>query len=136
MSRGKYDETRSHGVLVAWETGEAVAYGLYKAQERGNLFIGPGTSVYEGMVVGSNPKPEDIVVNVCKRKHVTNMRASGSDEALRLTPPVQMILEQHLEYVSDDELIEITPKSIRLRKRILNSEQRAKQRSRQIEASS
>ena len=129
-------ETRSHGVLVAWETGEAVAYGLYKAQERGNLFIGPGTSVYEGMVVGSNPKPEDIVVNVCKRKHVTNMRASGSDEALRLTPPVQMSLEQHLEYVSDDELIEITPKSIRLRKRILNSEQRAKQRSRQIEASS
>ncbi len=123
-------ETRSHGVLVAWESGDAVAYGLYNAQERGNLFIGAGTPVYEGMVVGANPKNEDIVVNVCKKKHVTNMRASGSDDALRLVPPVQMSLEQHLEFVSDDELIEVTPKTIRLRKRILNSEMRAKQRSR------
>jgi GTP-binding protein len=123
-------ETRSHGVLTAWETGDAVAYGLYNAQERGNLFIGPGTPVYEGMVVGTNPKSEDIMVNVCKRKHVTNMRASGSDDALRLTPPVILSLEQCLEFVADDELIEITPKSIRLRKRVLNSELRAKQRAR------
>ncbi len=127
-------ETRSHGVLVAWETGDSVGYGLYNAQDRGSLFIGPGTPVYEGMVVGSNPKNEDIVVNVCKKKHVTNMRASGSDDALRLVPPVIMSLEQHLEFVSDDELIEITPKNIRLRKRILNSELRAKQRSRKNEA--
>jgi GTP-binding protein len=127
-------ETRSHGVLVAWETGEAVTYGLYNAQERGNLFIGAGTPVYEGMVVGSNPKNEDIVVNVCKKKHVTNMRASGSDDALRLVPPVVMSLEQHLEFVADDELIEITPKNIRLRKRILNSEQRAKLRSKKNDA--
>lgn len=123
-------ETRSHGVLTAWETGEAVAYGLYNAQERGSLFIGPGTPVYEGMIVGNNPKSDDIVVNVCKRKHVTNMRASGSDDALRLTPPVNLSLEQCLEFVADDELIEITPKSIRLRKRVLNSELRAKQRAR------
>lgn len=126
-------ETRSHGVLVAWETGEAVGYGLYNAQDRGSLFIGPGTPVYEGMIVGKNPKNEDIVVNVCKRKHVTNMRASGSDDALRLVTPVNMSLEQHLEFVSDDELIEITPKNIRLRKRILNSELRAKSRSRKNE---
>ncbi|MBP1757184.1 MAG: typA [Firmicutes bacterium] len=122
-------ETRSHGVLVAWESGDAVAYGLYNAQERGNLFIGAGTPVYEGMIVGANPKNEDIVVNVCKKKQVTNMRASGTDEALRLVPPVLMSLEQKLEFVSDDELIEVTPKNIRLRKRILNSEMRAKQRS-------
>lgn len=123
-------ETRGHGVLVAFETGEAVTYGLYNAQERGSLFIGPGTAVYEGMIVGSTPKTEDVVVNVCKRKHLTNMRAAGSDDALRLTPPVVMSLEQCLEFVADDELIEITPKSIRLRKQILNSEQRAKQRAR------
>jgi len=126
-------ETRSHGVLIAWEPGEAVTYGLYNAQERGSLFIGAGTPVYEGMIVGANPKNEDIVVNVCKRKHVTNMRASGSDESLRLTPPVIMSLEQFLEFVADDELIEITPKNIRLRKRILNSDQRAKLRSRKNE---
>ena len=123
-------ETRPHGVLVAWESGDAVAYGLYNAQERGALFIGAGVPVYEGMVVGANPKNDDIVVNVCKKKHVTNMRASGSDDALRLVPPVQMSLEQHLEFVSDDELIEVTPKTIRLRKRILNSEMRMKQASR------
>ena len=122
-------ETRSHGVLVAWESGDAVGYGLYNAQDRGSLFIGAGTPVYEGMIVGANPKNEDIVVNVCKKKQVTNMRASGTDEALRLVPPVLMSLEQKLEFVSDDELIEVTPKNIRLRKRILNSELRAKQRS-------
>jgi len=123
-------ETRSHGVLVAFETGDAVTYGLYNAQERGNLFIGAGVPVYEGMIVGSNPKNEDITVNVCKRKHVTNMRASGSDEALRLVPPVNLSLEQCLEFLSDDELCEITPKNIRLRKMILNTDLRMKQRSR------
>ncbi len=123
-------ETRKHGVLVAWETGEAVAYGLYHAQERGQLMIGAGTPVYAGMIVGKSPKNEDIVVNVCKKKHVTNIRASGSDDALRLVPPNILSLEQHLEFVDDDELIEITPKSIRLRKRILNADQRARQKSR------
>ncbi len=119
-------ETRQHGVLVAWESGEAVTYGLYNAQERGSLFIGAGTPVYEGMVVGRNPKNDDIVVNVCKKKHVTNMRASGADDSLRLVPPILMSLEQFLEFVSDDELIEITPKTIRLRKRILQADQRAR----------
>ncbi len=122
-------ETRSHGVLVAWEDGEAVSYGLYNAQERGSLFIDPGTKVYQGMIVGANPRNEDIVVNVCKKKHVTNMRASGTDEALRLVPKVELSLEQCLEFISDDELVEVTPSSIRLRKRILNTEQRAKLRS-------
>ena len=122
-------EIRSHGVLVAWETGEAMTYGLNNAQERGSLFIGAGEPVYEGMVVGASPKNEDIVVNVCKKKHVTNMRASGSDDAQRLVSPTLMSLEQYMEFVADDELIEVTPKSIRLRKRILNSEQRAKLRS-------
>lgn len=121
--------TRNHGVLVAWETGEAVTYGLYNAQERGPLFIGPGTPVYEGMIVGSNPKPDDIVVNVCKKKHVTNMRAAGSDDALRLVAPTQFSLEQCMEFVDDDELIEVTPKNMRMRKRILSTEQRAKERS-------
>jgi GTP-binding protein len=121
---------RQRGSLVAWEAGEAVTYGLYNAQERGALFIAPGTLVYEGMIVGENSRNEDIVVNVCKKKHVTNMRASGSDEALRLTPPRILSLEQAIEFISDDELVEVTPKNIRLRKRILDSEQRAKARSR------
>ena len=94
------------------------------------MFIGPGVPVYEGMIVGVNAKGEDIVVNVCKKKHVTNTRAAGSDEALRLTPPKKMSLEQALEFISDDELVEVTPKSIRLRKRVLNKEQRAKIRAR------
>lgn len=119
-------ETRIHGVLVAWENGEAVTYGLYNAQERGDLFIGAGTPVYEGMIVGKNPKPDDIVVNVCKKKHVTNMRASGSDEALRLTPPLAYTLEQCLEFIDDDELVEVTPENIRMRKRILDTEMRNK----------
>ncbi len=123
--------SRQRGSLVAWEDGEAVTYGLYNAQERGSLFITPGTRVYEGMVVGENARNEDIVVNVCKKKHVTNMRASGSDEALRLTPPRILSLEQALEFISDDELVEVTPKNIRLRKRILDTEQRAKARSKQ-----
>ncbi|MCX7923927.1 MAG: translational GTPase TypA [Clostridia bacterium] len=118
--------TRTRGSMIAWEDGEAVTYGLYNAQERGSLFITPGTKVYEGMVVGENSRTEDIVVNVCKKKHVTNMRASGSDEALRLTPAIVMSLEQSLEFIAEDELVEITPKNIRIRKRILDSNQRAK----------
>lgn len=119
---------RQRGSMVAWESGEAVTYGLYNAQERGSLFISPGTIVYEGMIVGENARSEDIVVNVCKKKQITNMRASGSDEALRLTTPTNMSLEQALEFITDDELVEITPVNIRLRKRTLNSEQRAKTR--------
>ncbi len=121
-------ETRSHGVLIAFEDGIAVTYGLYNAQERGQLFIGAGTPVYEGMIVGVNPKNEDITVNVCKKKHVTNMRAAGSDDALRLVPPLQFSLEQCLEFISDDELCEITPHNIRMRKQILNSDMRMKAR--------
>jgi len=118
--------TRSHGVLVAFESGTAMTYGLYNAQDRGSLLIGAGTEVYEGMIVGINPKADDITVNVCKKKHVTNMRASGSDEAMRLTPPLNFSLEQCLEFIEDDELCEVTPKSIRLRKKILNTDQRLK----------
>lgn len=123
-------ESRTRGSMIAWETGESVAYGLYNAQERGRLFIGAGVKVYEGMIVGENAKNEDITVNVCKKKHVTNMRASGSDEALRLTPPEVMSLEQCLEFISDDELVEITPKSIRLRKKLLTKMERDKQANR------
>ncbi len=117
---------RGTGSLVAWETGEAVTYGLFNAQERGALFIGPGTPVYAGMVVGQSPKNEDIPVNVCRRKQLTNMRAAGSDEALRLTPPRQMSLEQCMEFLADDELLEVTPKNLRIRKRILDHSQRMK----------
>lgn len=122
--------SRQHGALVAWETGESVAYGLFNAQERGALFIGAGVKVYEGMVVGRNPKDQDITLNVCKKKQLTNTRASGSDEALRLVPPIIMSLEQSLEFIADDELVEITPKTIRIRKKILDSEARAKAQSR------
>ncbi len=111
---------RNVGSLIAYEAGEAVTYGLFNAQDRGPLFIGPGTPVYAGMVVGSSPKSEDIVVNVCKKKHVTNIRAAGSDEALRLTPPRIMDLEQSLEFLNEDELLEVTPLSLRIRKRILD----------------
>ena len=117
---------RSTGSLVAFETGEAVTYGLYNAQDRGVMFITPGTPVYEGMIVGMSPKAEDINVNVCKKKHVTNMRASGSDEALRLVPPRIMSLDACIEFISDDELIEVTPENLRLRKAILSNTQRAK----------
>ena len=117
---------RGTGSLIAWETGEAVTYGLFNAQERGALFIGPGTQVYAGMIVGVSPKNEDIPVNVCRRKQLTNMRAAGSDEALRLTPPRHLSLEQCLEFLADDELLEVTPKSLRLRKRILDHSQRMK----------
>ena len=118
--------SRQSGSLIAHETGEAVTYGLFNAQERGDLFIGAGTPVYAGMVVGASPKQEDIVVNVCKRKHATNMRASGSDEALRLTPPRQLSLEACIEFIADDELLEVTPKSLRIRKRILAHDLRMK----------
>jgi len=121
-------QSRKRGSLIAWEGGEAVAYGLYNAQERGKLFIAPGVKVYEGMVVGETSRDEDITVNVCKKKQLTNVRASGSDDALRLVPPVILSLEQSLEFIADDELVEVTPQAIRMRKRILNNEQRAKQR--------
>jgi GTP-binding protein len=117
---------RATGSLVAFETGESVAYGLFNAQERGVLFIGAGVPVYAGMVVGVSPKNEDISVNVCKRKQLTNMRAAGSDEALRLVTPRTMSLEQCLEFLADDELLEVTPKNLRLRKRILDHSQRMK----------
>lgn len=119
-------ETRSCGSLVAAENGTAVTYGLYHAQERGTLFIGPGTQVYAGMIVGENARSTDIDVNVCKKKHLTNTRASGSDDALRLTPPLTMSLEKSLEFIADDELLEVTPQSLRLRKQILNKSERAK----------
>ena len=117
---------RSTGSLIAWEQGEAVAYGIWNAQERGIMFITPGTPVYGGMIVGVSPKQEDIPVNVCRTKHLTNTRASGSDEALRLIPPRQMSLEQCMEFLADDELLEVTPKNLRLRKRILDHSQRMK----------
>ncbi|MBR2735451.1 MAG: translational GTPase TypA [Clostridia bacterium] len=115
---------RHHGSLVAHETGVSTGYGLFAAQDRGRLFIGPGVEVYEGMVVGSTPKAEDITVNVCKKKHVTNMRASGSDEALKLTPHSVLSLEQSIEFIDDDELLEVTPKSLRIRKKILDKTMR------------
>ena len=127
-------ETRSKGVLVAFESGDAMTYGLFNAQDRGALLIGAGTPVYEGMIVGINPKPEDITVNVCKKKHVTNMRAAGSDDAMRLTPPLNYSLEQCLEFVEDDELCEVTPKNIRLRKRTLSNDLRKKELSKKKDA--
>jgi len=117
---------RQRGSLVAFEDGETITYGLYNAQERGNLFVGPGEKVYMGMVVGENNRGGDIDVNVCKKKHVTNMRASGSDEALRLVPPIIMSLENCIEFLNDDELLEVTPESLRIRKKILDKTLRAK----------
>lgn len=123
--KGEISE-RKTGSLVAHETGDTSSYGLFYAQDRGRLFVGPGVPVYEGQIVGENARAEDIVVNVCKKKHVTNMRAAGSDEALRLTPPTYFTLEQCLEFIADDELVEITPKNIRMRKRMLSKDQRMK----------
>lgn len=122
-------QQRTQGSIIAHETGESTAYGLFYAQERGRLFIGPGVEVYEGMIVGANPKNEDITVNVCKKKHATNTRASGSDDALKLVPHSQLSLEQCLEFIAEDELVEVTPKSIRMRKGILSKELRMKQAS-------
>lgn len=126
-------ERRATGSLVAFETGEAVTYGLFNAQGRGQLFIGPGTPVYEGMVVGVSPKNEDISVNVCKKKHLTNTRASGSDDALRLETPKTLSLEEAMEFINDDELLEVTPKSIRIRKKTLDTETRLKRKFRGLE---
>lgn len=121
---------RESGSLVAWESGVAVTYGLFNAQERGRLFIKPGVKVYEGMIVGMNPKHEDVSVNVCKKKQMTNMRASGADESLRLVPPMELSLEQCLEFMADDELLEITPQNLRLRKKILSRTERLRMASR------
>ncbi len=118
--------TRHQGSLIAFETGETVAYGLFQVQERGRLFYGPGVPVYEGMIVGASPKAEDMTVNVCKKKHMTNTRASGSDDALKLTPPTILSLEQCLEFIAEDELVEVTPNHIRMRKVILSKELRMK----------
>lgn len=118
--------TRSQGSLVAIEDGEAITYGLYNAQERGDLFIGAGVKVYAGMIVGRNARPEDMDINVCKKKQLTNTRASGSDDALKLTPPIQMSLEQCLEFINDDELVEVTPQSLRMRKKVLDAGLRRK----------
>ena len=114
----------NRGTLIAFEAGTSVTYGLYNAQERGELFIGPGTEVYEGMIVGLNSRAEDIAINVCKEKHLTNTRASGSDDALRLVPPIQFSLEKAIEFIQDDELVEVTPLNIRLRKKILDTKTR------------
>ena len=122
--------TRTRGSIVAHETGVSTGYGLWNTQDRGRLFIGPGVDVYEGMIVGESNKNEDIICNVCKKKHVTNTRASGSDEALKLVPPTTLSLEQSMEFLADDELLEVTPKSIRLRKSILDKSQRLKAESR------
>ena len=118
---------RNTGSIVAYETGETSGYGLFNTQDRGRLFVGPGVEVYEGQIVGESPKNEDIVCNVCKKKQATNMRAAGSDDALRLVPPTILSLEKSLEFIKDDELVEVTPESIRLRKQILSKEQRMKQ---------
>ncbi|MEE0945151.1 MAG: translational GTPase TypA [Clostridia bacterium] len=123
-------QARNRGALIAWENGESITYGLFNAQERGTLFIGAGVDVYEGMIVGENARLEDIVVNVCKKKHATNTRASGSDDALKLVPPRQMSLEQCLDFIADDELLEVTPNHLRMRKRILQTDLRAKAKAR------
>jgi GTP-binding protein len=117
---------RSTGSLVVFETGESVTYGLFNAQQRGTLFIGAGVPVYEGMVIGTCPTPDDITVNVCKKKQLTNTRASGSDDALRLITPHTMGIEEGLEFIKEDEMLEITPKNIRIRKKILSNQLRMK----------
>lgn len=121
---------RTRGTLIAWEDGTTITYGLYNAQERGTLFVGAGIKVYEGMIVGESSRLEDITVNVCKKKHATNTRASGSDDALKLVSPKEMSLEQCLDFIADDELLEVTPETLRMRKRILNTSLRAKANSR------
>lgn len=116
--------SRTRGTIIAFEKGAATTYGLYNAQERGDLFITAGEEVYEGMIVGLNAKAEDVEINVCKEKHLTNTRASGSDDALRLVPPMEFTLEKAIEFIGEDELVEVTPKNIRLRKKILDSRDR------------
>ena len=116
--------SRTRGTIVAFEPGKSITYGLYNAQDKGDLFIGPGVEVYEGMIVGLNSRNEDLAINVCKEKHLTNTRASGSDDALRLVPPIEFSLEKAIEFIAEDELVEVTPKNIRLRKKILNNKER------------
>ena len=120
-------QARTRGTIVAWEAGTSITYGLYNAQDKGELFIGPGVEVYEGMIVGLNSRGEDLAINVCKEKHLTNTRASGSDDALRLVPPIQMSLEKSIEFIQDDELLEVTPKSLRLRKKTLDTKTRERE---------
>ena len=115
---------RKQGSLIAFEGGESVTYGLFNAQERGTLFIGPGETVYPGMIIGQNPKTDDIELNVCKTKHLTNTRSSSADEALRLVPPKILSLEQAIDFIDTDELLEVTPKSLRIRKKILDKTMR------------
>ena len=115
---------RANGSLIAFEAGEAITYGLFNAQERGTLFIGPGEKVYSGMVIGENAKTDDIEVNVCKTKHLTNTRSSSADDALRLTPPTVLSLEQAIDFIDTDELLEVTPSSLRIRKKILDARMR------------
>jgi GTP-binding protein len=126
-------ERRTVGSLVAFETGTAIQYGLFNAQDRGVLFVGPGTEVYMGMVVGSNSRSDDLVVNVCKTKHLSNCRSSSSDEALRLIPHKVMSLEEAIEFLGDDEYLEVTPKNVRIRKRTLDHTQRGREKMRGIE---
>ena len=123
-------ETRERGSLVSYEQGVTSAYGLFNVQDRGTMFVGPGVEVYEGMIVGESTRSDDIVVNVCKTKHLTNTRASGSDDALRLVPPTVLSLEQCMEFIADDELLEVTPESLRLRKSILSKQDRLKSEAR------
>ena len=120
-------QERNRGSLVCFENGTTTQYGLYNAQERATLFVGAGLNVYEGMIVGVNSREDDLVVNVCKQKHLTNNRASGSDDSLKLIPPTTMSLEQCMEFIADDELLEVTPVSIRLRKKILSKDLRMKE---------
>ena len=126
--KGEITGGRLRGSLIAFETGTSTAYGLFNAQARGNLFIGAGVQVYGGMIVGENAKNDDMAVNVCKKKHMTSIRSTGADEALKLTPLRSMSLEQCLDFIADDELIEVTPVSLRLRKRILDAALRAKEK--------
>ncbi len=117
-------QTRFQGSLIAWELGTAATYSLLQAEERGTLFIEPGTRVYEGMIIGVNSRDKDLGINVCKRKHLTNMRASGSDDTVRLKTPRLLTLEEAIQYIGDDELVEITPDSIRMRKKYLDRHER------------
>ena len=119
---------RKLGSLIAFDSGESVTYGLFSAQDRGTLFIGPGQKVYAGMVIGQNGKTDDIELNVCKTKHLTNTRASGSDEALRLTTPRTLSLEEALDFIDTDELLEVTPKSLRIRKKTLDARMRKREK--------
>ena len=125
---------RARGSLIAWEDGISTSYGMYNAQDRGTMFIDVQTGVYEGMIVGESNDSKDLVVNVCKKKHLTAIRSTGADEALRITPPRQMSLEKCMEFIADDELLEVTPKTLRLRKKVLNTEQRAKLKAKEKQA--